>query len=292
MHECIGFPLPLKPWENSHSSTAKENEATVPCHSKSSLRVCTRVTWSAQLVQTLQDRTVDSCRLEVAWSKPPFQAEPARTAEPAPCLLGHPSLDSLQYVTVFLVLASPNRVTVLQVQFHKGWTEGEKNRLTCWLSSFSPRWGWSALLRSQTADSRSTCHPPRPPGLLSQSCFPARQSPASTGAWVYSIPDAGFSAWLCWTSFGSSQTISPACQGLSEWHPPPSSVPATLPSLELSANQFPTCSSLTKTSNNSGASINACETPLGTESQLDFISLSLLFWSDGITNLPPTFFST
>lgn len=182
MHECIGFPLPLKLWENSHSSTAKENEAMVPCHSKSSLRVRTRVTWSAQLVQTLQDRTVDSCRLEVAPSKPPFQAGPARTADPAPCLLGHPSLDSLQYVTVFLVLASPNRVTVLQVR-----TSAEqwgKNRLTCWLSSFSPRWGWSPLLPSQTADSRSTCHPPRPPGLLLQSCLPASQSPASTGAWV------------------------------------------------------------------------------------------------------------
>lgn len=119
MHECIGFPLPLKPWENSQCSIAKENEAMIPSHSKSSLRVCMHTTPGAELEQILPDRTVGSCRMEVTWSKAPLQTEPVSTAKPASDQLGLPSLDSLQYVSVFHVLVSPNKDTVLQMQFHK-----------------------------------------------------------------------------------------------------------------------------------------------------------------------------
>jgi len=194
MHECIGFPVPLKPWENSRSSTAEENEAMVPQHSKSSLRVCTHLTRSAQPAQTLQHRTVDSRRLQVTRSKPLLQAEPVRTANPA-SQSAQSTFTGLTPVCWCLSCtgkpkpghSSPNAVSQVL-------NRGAKNHPTCWLSPLSPRWGWSPLQQIHTAGSCSACHPT---GLFVQSCFPASQSPADTGAWDYSIPDAGFSTWLC-----------------------------------------------------------------------------------------------
>lgn len=130
IHECIGFPLPLRPWKNRNSSIAKENEAVVLWHSKSNFRACTHMTPSAEVVQTLLGRTADSCRLKATWSKPPLQVEPVRRADPDPDQLGQPSLDSLQNDSVFHIPAILHQDTVLQVQFHKCSIEW-KNHLTC-----------------------------------------------------------------------------------------------------------------------------------------------------------------
>jgi len=50
-----------------------------------------------------------------------------------------------------------------------------------------------------------------------QSCFSARWPPACTGEWVFCLPGAGLCASPCCTSWGSSQSISPACWGPSGW---------------------------------------------------------------------------
>lgn len=50
--------------------------------------------------------------------------------------------------------------------------------------------------------------------------YPASQPPAHTGVCGCSSPDAGLCMSLCWTQWGSCQTISPSSWGLFEWQTP------------------------------------------------------------------------
>uniref|UniRef100_A0A8B9P094 EGF-like domain-containing protein n=1 Tax=Apteryx owenii TaxID=8824 RepID=A0A8B9P094_APTOW len=56
---------------------------------------------------------------------------------------------------------------------------------------------WVSLPPGYIAGSWSTWCPPGLAGPFLQSCFPASQLPACTGAWGYFSPDAGFSISLC-----------------------------------------------------------------------------------------------
>lgn len=121
-----------------HSSTAKENKAMVTWHRKSSLRVCTHVTWKAP---TLQDRTADSWRLGVTWSKSVYHC--TGTAKKGHC-------------SPRVVLKMLNR--------------GEKNHLTFWLSSCRPQWGCSPSFTKWTCPVQINLNPLGPSSHSWQSC--------------------------------------------------------------------------------------------------------------------------
>ena len=76
--------------------------------------------------------------------------------------------------------------------------------------------------------------PPRPLGPFLQSCFPAGQPSAYTGAEGCSSPEAGFCTRTtspCSTSWGPCQPISPACRGPSGWQHDPLACQPLLPVL-------------------------------------------------------------
>lgn len=57
-------------------------------------------------------------------------------------------------------------------------------------------------------------HWPRLTGHFLQCCFLSSWSPIGSGARVYLLPAAGLHTGFIWTSWGSSQPVSPACQVL------------------------------------------------------------------------------
>lgn len=114
----------------------------------------------------------------------------------------------------FSVLGSPEQYAVIQVGCHKSGGVNDNPWPLATLLWIYPRIHlafWAASAHCQLTLSYASTITPRAslPG-----CF---QSPASL--WVCHNPGVGPHTLLCWTLWGLQSPISPACPGLSRWHP-------------------------------------------------------------------------
>lgn len=116
----------------------------------------------------------------------------------------HPSL---QYI---IVLVQPKRDIALQGWSQKCWTEGKKS-FDLLAKFLQPMVGLLTFFHKVNLSSSNELGSTRTIMSFFAKLHSAKQSSATNSAWDCSIPDRGFSTWLCGTSSRSSQTSLTRC---------------------------------------------------------------------------------
>lgn len=121
----------------------------------------------------------------------------------------HPSLDSLQYISVhFTGITKKGHCSPRVVS--KRWIEWKKS-LDLLAKFLQPTVGLLTLFHKVNLFSSNELQSIRIIKPFFAKLLSAKQSPASSSAWDCSIPETGFSTWLCGTSFRSSETSLTRC---------------------------------------------------------------------------------